>query len=266
MQKWNWILIWILLLCILFISSMFFKTQEEKSESFEIQHQKPEIHMLVITLKHENRLENIRKQQEKIAGYPIMLFDAVKGDDLNLDVLVSEKILDPLFVGDKFRKREIGCYLSHYNICKKIRDEKWEGYTIVFEDDFGIKPDFIEQIYTLLETIHQKNIDFDVLYLANSSNNKGEPLMDNLYEVDRQNNLWGTYALLWNNAKIDNVIEHMGYINCPVDVKLQEIIRSDTVKAFVVFPYLVEHDWDNKSTIRDGTVENFSSSLSFTVL
>ena len=78
------------------------------------------IFFFVITLKHENRLKNIENQQKKIKEKEIILFEAVKGDFINMDDLIKEKILDPNFKEEGVRKRVIGCYMSHLNMYKKI--------------------------------------------------------------------------------------------------------------------------------------------------
>ena len=89
------------------------------------------------------------------------MFDAVKGSELNIDEHLNNGILSPIhyyFNNDKeHKKRELGCYLSHYNIYKKISTNN--NYTIIFEDDFEIKTDnFINKIDIIIDTLNKKNL------------------------------------------------------------------------------------------------------------
>jgi hypothetical protein len=42
-------------------------------------------------------------------------------------------------------------------------------------------------------------MDFDLIYLGNSSNNKGDLIKDNIYNLDINNSCWGCYGILINN-------------------------------------------------------------------
>jgi GR25 family glycosyltransferase involved in LPS biosynthesis len=74
----------------------------------------------VITLKRKERLDNIAEQQSKIPQ-EIQLFDAVKGDQLDIEQLIKDNLLSPSagFLHEVSHKRVVGCYLSHYNIYKE---------------------------------------------------------------------------------------------------------------------------------------------------
>lgn len=118
------------------------------------------LHLYVITLKHEDRLKNIKTQQSKIDNH-IELFDAVKGDFLNIDEIInkykfSSNFFSNTFIDDKKRKREVGCYLSHLNLYRNIKNEHRFGYTIVFEDDFNLDNNFINAINNIISITEEK--------------------------------------------------------------------------------------------------------------
>ena len=212
------------------------------------------ITMFVITMKHEKRLKNIEEQQKKIEK-PIILFDAVKGDHLDTNRLVEEKQIDPNFNNrdDKLRKREIGCYMSHLNIYKKIKEDKLPGYTIVFEDDFLVKEKFLEEIEKIIAKLNNK--DFDIIYLGqNGSNNKGTPIIDNIYHLDKSNICTGTHGLLIKNKNIDRIVEKLNYINTPIDHKIKD--TGNDLIVLVIHPFIVEMT-NEPSTIRNLNIENF---------
>jgi hypothetical protein len=72
-------------------------------ESFESNN----IDMFVISLRNNDRLENIKSQQDKI-DESIQLFDAVKGDTLNISELFKNGIIDEIYENASGKKlREI---------------------------------------------------------------------------------------------------------------------------------------------------------------
>ena len=220
------------------------------------------INIFVITMKHEKRLQNIQEQQTKIEK-PIILFDAVKGDYLDTDRLVQEKQIDPDFnlSNDKLRKREIGCYMSHLNIYKKIKKDKLPGYTIVFEDDFVVKERFLEEIQKIIMSLN--HTDFDIIYLGQNrplenGGNKGNTIIDNIYEMDSNHFCWGTHGLLIKNKNIDKILNKLNYIGTQIDNKFTELGKSKELTVLVIHPYLVEII-EEPSTIRELNIENFNS-------
>ena len=146
----------------------------------------------VISLKNKDRLKNIKEQENKL-GVSVEIFDAVKVDDLNLDEFVNNgMLLSKNYFNEKVKqkKREVGCYLSHYYIYKKIKSN--DKYTIIFEDDFVIKvDDFIDKVNIAINKINEKNIDFDILFLGNHSHNEnhGTPVIDDIYKSGNEEDL-----------------------------------------------------------------------------
>ena len=92
----------------------------------------------VITLKYEDRIHNIYLQHAKIPEKEIVLIDAVKGDELSIEDLLSQNKIDPFFYSEdpkqkKIKQRELGCYMSHLKTYKTIKEKKqYYGYSIVF--------------------------------------------------------------------------------------------------------------------------------------
>jgi GR25 family glycosyltransferase involved in LPS biosynthesis len=237
-----WYIIVLLIIVILFL---FLKTNKEGFDNnFDI---------YVITLKSEDRMINIKSQQEKI-NIPIQIFDAVNGNNLilnNIDNLKS----DGFNPNEKQKKREIGCYLSHYNIykiCKKT------GYTIVFEDDFSIDVDnLIDKINKSIEKLNE-NINFDIMYIGNHIWNEkhGSFIVDDLYKVGNHEGLGGTHAYVINNKNIDKIIQETSLIDRQIDVKIQHLANEGKLNVIKTYPYYV-NTIEVESTIADEPFTNY---------
>nr|XP_039254261.1 procollagen galactosyltransferase 1-like [Styela clava] len=139
----------------------------------------PVDHVFVINLeRNRNRRLRINKS---FAMYKInyTLFDAVDGRKLNrsyidsLGIKVPTGYKSPEF-GNEMTVGEIGCFLSHYFVWKKILDEKYES-TIIFEDDVQFKPKFIQKFQNVMEKVRNENISWDLIYLERKpAGNEGE--------------------------------------------------------------------------------------------
>lgn len=207
----------------------------------------------VITLGKEERLENIKKQQKKINN-KIEIFNAVNGKNLDINDLINQNILvDDNNLSQNYNNKmgEIGCYLSHLNIYKKIKEDNKKGYTLIFEDDFSIKSkNFINDIENAIDNLNSKNIDFDFLFLGNLKDNHGENIADNLYYLDKNINLWGTHAYIINNKNIDKIINELNTIKIPIDTSIEKLSFENVFNTITIYPNLVIQNGELKSTIR----------------
>ena len=210
--------------------------------------------MYVITLGKEERLQNIKNQEDKI-NKKINIFNGINGLKLNLDDLIKKNILSDnhnLSKNENHAKREIGCYLSHLSIYKKIKKANKDGYTIIFEDDFLINSDnLLEEVKKSIQTLNDKNINFDFLFLGNTTNNYGENITDNLYKLDNNNNLYGLYGYLVNNKNIDKIIEKTSKIDRPIDNMIQDLSYENIFNTIIIKPHLINHEYSFKSTVKN---------------
>ena len=212
------------------------------------------IKMYVISLRREDRLKNIAEQQRKI-DVDIEIFDAVKGDQLNIDKLMDDGIISRGWEnGPSFKKREIGCYLSHFYIYNKIVANKLPGYTIIFEDDFKIESDnFMDDVK---KAINITKGEFDLLYLGNHNSNHGELYSDNIYNVNKEETLIGTHCYIVNNKHIGKIIQETEDVDMAIDIKLNDLSQKGKLIILVMYPTIVSQGAET-SNIRDMTVETF---------
>jgi len=238
----------ILLIFIIFIFG--FLKIESMNEFFENSNI---LDFYVITLGKQERLQNIKDQEEKIKN-KINIFNAVNGSKLDINDLKEKNILaneNNLSENYNHKVGEIGCYLSHLNIYKKIKENNRKGYTIIFEDDFFIKSDnLINDIQNAIDLLEAKNIDFDFLFLGNLNDNHSKNISDNLYYFDKNENLYGTHGYIVNNKNIDKIINNLNIIKKPIDNSIQDLSISKVFNTIVMYPNLVIQNEKLKSTIK----------------
>jgi glycosyl transferase family 25 len=225
-----------------------------KREGFDSNDEKMKIY--VISLKREDRLKNIEEQRKKIGDHSLEIFDAIKGDQINIDKLMEDGVISKSWKnGPVYKNREIGCYLSHYYIYNKIVTNKAPGYTIIFEDDFLIKDDhFLENVKN---AIKDTNGNFDILFLGNHNNNHGEPIKNNIYYVNNAETLIGTHSYLINNKNIGKIISETENIDMAIDLKLDHLSKTNKLDILVIYPTFVNQGSET-SNIRDMSIETFA--------
>jgi GR25 family glycosyltransferase involved in LPS biosynthesis len=209
--------------------------------------------MYVISLRHADRLKNIEKQEYKI-GRPIPIVEGVKGDFINIPLLVSFGLVDPAYL-DPTRtwrqKREIGCFLGHLYVIEKIKARF--GYTIVFEDDFNITDDnFYKNVLSILQTLELKKIEFDLLFLGTSSSNKGTVVLDPVYAFNKNQTLTGTYGYVVKNKNVPKILGGISVMYLAIDEQYEDLGKRDKLSILIVDPPLVHHQ-DN---VLPSTIEN----------
>jgi GR25 family glycosyltransferase involved in LPS biosynthesis len=137
-------------------------------------------------------------------------------------------------------------------IFKKIKKNNKKGYTIIFEDDFLINTDnLLEDVKKAIKTLNSKNINFDFLFLGNSTNNYGAHIVDNLYNIDNNKKLYGLYGYVVNNKNIDKIIDKTNKIDHPIDVIIQDLSYNNIFDTYVLYPHLINHQWSYKSTVNN---------------
>jgi GR25 family glycosyltransferase involved in LPS biosynthesis len=217
---WYIVIILIIVILFLFLKKGYFEGLENNFDIY------------AITMKHKNRIDNINNQQKKI-NIPIQLFDAVNGNNLDLNNVKHFKNGN-FDMNEGNRKRQVGCYLSHYNLYKKC---KKTGYTIVFEDDFSIDVDnLIDKLNNSIQKLKDSNVEFDMMFLGSHYNeHNGTLIIDDLYKIKNEY-LAGTHAYVINNKNIDKIIKETTIIDCAIDVKIKILAKNDKLNVIKIYP------------------------------
>jgi GR25 family glycosyltransferase involved in LPS biosynthesis len=204
----------------------------------------------VITLSNPERLLNI-EEQESILNIKIDKFDAINGNQINQDELVKNKILDIKFKLDvNKRVNEIGCYQSHLNLLKSLKNKN-SKYHIIFEDDFKFVSgtNFIE---TVNKIISQTTIySFDIIFLGWNNENKSsyEYFSSNLYWFNNVDNFYGTYGYLVNSNSLDKIIDLISFIDMQIDNKYKILYFEKKLNIYWSNIILIEPNYALPSTI-----------------
>ena len=105
-----------------------------------------------------------------------------------------------------------------------------------------------------------KKQDFDLIFLGNLNNNKGEQIIDNIYKIDGKENLWGTHGYLVNNSNIDKILEKIKIIDMPIDNKYETLGKNSELNIYVINPTIVNQSFNKlPSNINDLSIETFSN-------
>ncbi len=198
---------------------------------------------------NDQRLENIQNQ-ENIAQIQINLFEAVNGSILNIEKLQNDGIVKQPWNTNRYNNAktiegkkkvingEIGCYMSHMNLLKKIASSEYDGWTIIFEDDLVLNNNFKNELKNILENINNQNENIDMIYLGSLNQNhcnKGV-YKDNLCYID---NPWGTHAYMVNKRSAQKIYNLIQFIDREIDIKYRDLMNEKKINGLVVVPTIV---------------------------
>jgi len=228
----------LILLFIFLIILLFIFTDDNHQTDIGIKNKYYVIHLERST----NRLENIKIQSKKL-NKDVIIFSAVDGEKVNYENLLEKNIIQKEY-WDRIKKKGVyGCYLSHYNLIKKLKNDYDNNlldsdYTIIFEDDFDINVDDLDdQINNITNNINKLNIDFDIIYLGDSQNTHGELIINNIYKFNNSHMYSDCYLI--NNKKLDNIYSNLHVIDEAIDWKFRILIMNGNLNALMISPKLV---------------------------
>jgi GR25 family glycosyltransferase involved in LPS biosynthesis len=151
----------------------FYNNDDNKQENDDNQplSEMHDVRSWVINLdKNKSRWKNVSKSynQSDMVPIPITRFPAVVGSKLNPKIYLSEDALKELELNEKrgYRTRHyqlsrggIGCFLSHYELMKKLMETDNDMY-LIFEDDIKF-PKNTQAILT--EKLNKAPKDWDII-------------------------------------------------------------------------------------------------------
>lgn len=201
---------------------------------------------------NQEREKNIILQETKL-GKPIRRFDAVMGNKVDLNDL---SIFDPKLQNkyNNQNKNEYGCYLSHFMLIKYLSEQLSSldrGYTVIFEDDFQIMTDDLEQKIQHAWSIIEDDKPVDLLFLGHLDTFVGPSYKENLFEVDLQNtrDFAGTHGYVLRNQSIPKIMESLYVIDNPIDHKFGKLFHDGQLHALLMNPTIVDQTPKIVSTI-----------------
>lgn len=144
---------------------------KQENEPIQLLNDRYDVVSWVINLdKNKDRWTSVRKsyQQSDMTSIPINRFSAVIGKNLNPEVYLSNEAQEELKTNEKrgYRTRHyqlsrggIGCFLSHYELFKKLLQTDNDMY-LVFEDDVAFPKNAQEQ---LSKAVQDAPKDWDII-------------------------------------------------------------------------------------------------------
>jgi GR25 family glycosyltransferase involved in LPS biosynthesis len=200
------------------------------------------------------KIQKAKKQLEDEYGekYNIRLFKGVNTSihDLSLENQIKTlQEYDPNLTFDDpekftfYKGGQIGCYLGHHliiqNIAKSITNS---DYSVIFEDDIVLKPNFTNSIVEIITYFESINETFDVIYLGHLNDNTGTKKHENIYNLNKLNWNFGAHGLLINNKSATNLYKYNCNILHEIDNQYKLLYNTDLIKAFYVKNPLVFQD------------------------
>lgn len=209
----------------------------------------------------EDRLKNIKSQEEK-AQIKIDLFEAVNGSQLDILKLQEDGLVKKPWSTHRYNSAntdegkqkvingEIGCYMSHMNLLKKISESEYDGWTIVFEDDLVLDLNFKEELNKILENLKEdENIDIIFLGSLNQENCDNGVYKDNLcYPV----NPYGTQSYMVNKRSAKKIYDLIQFIDREIDIKYRDLMGEKKINGLIVVPTLVKQNYDGNPSVING--------------
>ncbi|CAM4595492.1 unnamed protein product [Leuciscus chuanchicus] len=124
---------------------------------------------LINLKRREDRRDRMLRSLE-VLGIDVTLTDAVDGKTLNstqlraLGIEMLPGYKDP-YSDRVLTKGEIGCFLSHYSIWKKVV-ELQQQQVLVLEDDVRFETNFKSRLNTIMKDVKQSGLQWDLIYVG----------------------------------------------------------------------------------------------------
>ena len=214
------------------------------------------IQIFVISLSHESlRRKTIKKTLNPVSER-FEFFDAVDAQKINL---LQHKdyngLIRRLCYGKDLAPGELGCFLSHRAVLKKIVDKKIPT-SLIFEDDVILQKDFNSVLVNLINCPYPwEAVRFlGKPKIATLMQRKIIKIYKNYYLTRLATSPGGAYAYLISYSGAKKLLKSMSNITCPIDTIMGLPWRSG-LEVLTIQPAIAS--WDNsfESAIGDGRFE-----------
>jgi GR25 family glycosyltransferase involved in LPS biosynthesis len=128
-------------------------------------------------------------------------------------------------------KAQLGCLLSHLQIIIDAYNKKYRNI-LILEDDIIITDIYDKKINQIKNLISHP---FNILYLGASQHSWKNINIDNV--IYKAKNTTGAFAYIVDQKFYKTLIEHLKFLNKPVDVYYSDLQKKYTMKVF--YPNLI---------------------------
>uniref|UniRef100_A0A665TKE7 Procollagen galactosyltransferase 2-like n=1 Tax=Echeneis naucrates TaxID=173247 RepID=A0A665TKE7_ECHNA len=135
--------------------------------------------VFLINLKRRTNRRERMLRSLAVLGINTVLTEAVDGKALNSSQLQAMGIDMLPGYKDPYSERvltrgEIGCFLSHYNIWKKVYICVYVA-VLVLEDDVRFEPRFLSRLVAIMDNVMRADLDWDLIYVGRKRLQVKEP-------------------------------------------------------------------------------------------
>lgn len=200
---------------------------------------KPIIDYYVINLeRRKDRRHVIQQRLDKFNIHRAKFVKAIDGHIQDLKPIFDNKLILNKYhnyIRREFRKGEVGCYISHYNVWEMFKNSNAD-YGIVFEDDIVILDDFNTKLPQILE--QSLKIDWDILYIGRNcikhyqEKCAGEVAITDDIGIPKELG-YGAFAYVINKKGVKKIMKHAFPAKDPTDDYFVRLNKEGLIKAYV---------------------------------
>ena len=172
-------------------------------------------------------------------------FPGVKVTDNDFNTLILNNIISPYFRGGKDNKNslknEFGCAIAHFNLWKKIIDEKIE-YALILEDGILFNKEiYNDTIEHIIESIKKK----DIVFINNTFR----------YEVvnnKKKLNGYSTNGYFLSLSGAQKLLQKCIPLLFPIDIQIRKLCNNNNNINYALIPNIItrnvhiQHSIDTK--------------------
>ena len=110
------------------------------------------------------------------------------------------------------------------------------GYTVCFEDDVELCPNFQNILINLINTMP----DFDLIFLGSINNAKGDKFKDNIYKINGR--CYGAHAMLINNKYAQKIYEKICVVDSEgdIDLRYSDLSSAGELNGYIINPSIAK--------------------------
>lgn len=214
------------------------------------------IKVIVISLKHEKQRRLFIQKQLQEIGLDVTFFDAINGSKENVFLNPDyNKLKRRLFYGKDLTDGELGCFLSHRAVIKKIVLERIE-HCLVLEDDALLLQNFSSVLVSLLNCSYSWEL---IRFLGNPkieklTQRKILKLFGEYYLTRLATSPGGAYAYLISYDGAKKLAKALNEIYLPIDSVMGHPWRAG-IEVLTVQPAVATWNKEFISAIGDARFE-----------
>jgi len=218
----------------------------------------------------KKKLMNYKLSKMNIPEADYQFYEAVDGSDPKNDNHLSQVLQAQKKISTR---GAVGLALTYIDLLEDAFNKSYERI-LILEDDVNFNKDYHRLIRSHQPTIDDKK--YDIVWLgANQPSFSPSQLSDikqsSIYipEPHKNNYTYGTFSIIINNSGINKMLKVINKNNIlnfkPIDVMINEMIKSNVLKGVVVNPFLTMPDVSDSDNMGPRDQISFSKSRCFNI-